>query len=286
MLERSTGSDRAPRRETTAGGPGAFVLSDAVPAHVEHARRLWRRVPGPLRDRINDFRAVRRDASWRRPRRLGELRRTAPFGTWGESRGGPIDRYYVERFVEAHASDVRGRVLEIAGDEYTRRFGSAVTELDILDIEADNPKATIVADIAHAPNVPDDTFDCVFVTQLLPFVWDVRGALATSHRVLRSGGVLLITTPGLCRIAPVEAVRYGHWWNFTSMSMRRLVSEHFPEENVEVTTYGNVLAAASFLYGLGLWDLTHEELSYVDPAFEVTIGVRAVKRGRGGPDTP
>lgn len=248
---------------------------------TERARVVWRTlVPASVRDRVNAVRGARRDARWGRPRRLGDLRRTTPFGTWGESRGGPIDRYYVERFVESHASDVQGRVLEIAGDEYTRRFGIGVSRLDILDIKADNPNATFVADIADAPNVPGDAFDCVFVTQLLPFVWDVRGALATAHRILRPGGVLLITTPGLCRIAPVEAELYGHWWNLTAMSIRRLTSERFGEENVDVTTYGNVLSATAFLFGLGLWDLSAEELSYVDPAFEVTIGVRAVKRDR------
>lgn len=248
----------------------------------QRVRTVWRTVvPESVRDRVTAVRSARRETRWRRPRRLGELRRTTPFGTWGESRGGPVDRYYVERFVESHAEDVRGRILEIAGDEYTRRFGTGVTSLDILDIEPDNPRATFVGDIADAPAVPDDAFDCVFVTQLLPFVWDVPGAFATAHRILRPGGVLLVTTPGLCRIAPVEAERYGHWWNFTAMSMRRLASERFGDENVEITTYGNVLTATAFLFGLGLWDLKPEELSHRDPAFEVTIGVRAVKRTDG-----
>ena len=48
--------------------------------------------------------------------------------------------------------------------------------------------------------------------------------------------------------------------------------------NVEVQTYGNVLAAAGFLYGLGEWDVSPEELAVHDPAFEVIVGIRAVKR--------
>jgi SAM-dependent methyltransferase len=240
---------------------------------------MWRSyVPESVRFKVGDLREARRARRWRRPRRLGELRRTTPFGTWGESRGGPIDRYYVDRYLEAHAADIRGRVLEVTGDEYATAFGTGVERVDILDIEDDNPRASFVADIANAPNVPDDAFDCVLVTQLLPFVWDVRGAFRTSHRVLRSGGVLLVTTPGICRIAPVEAELYGHWWNFTSMSAARLAAEQFGEENVEVTTYGNVLAAAAYLFGLGLHDLAPEELAHRDPAFQVTIGVRAVKR--------
>jgi SAM-dependent methyltransferase len=251
------------------------------------ARAVWRRhVPRGLRLRIGRLREARRAAHWRRPRRLGELRRTTPFGTWGESRGGPIDRYYVAQYIESHATDIRGHVLEVAGDEYATAHGIGVDRVDILDIKDDNPKASFVGDIADAPNVPDDAFDCVLVTQLLPFVYDVRGALATCHRILRSGGVLLVTTPGICRIAPIEADLYGHWWNLTSMSARRLAAELFGEENVEVTTYGNVLAATAYLFGLGLYDVTPEELAVHDPAFQVTVGVRAVKRLEDGAATP
>jgi SAM-dependent methyltransferase len=209
---------------------------------------------------------------------LGDLRRTVPFSTWGESRGGPLDRYFIDQYMEVHASDITGRVLEVAGDEYATAYGRGVDRVDVLDIEPSNPKAAFVGDIADATSVPSDAFDCVLVTQLLPFVYDVRGALATCYRVLRPGGVLLITTPGICRIAPVEAERYGHWWNFTAMSARRLVEEAFGIDDVEVTSYGNVLSAAGYLFGLGLDDLTLEELTVSDAAFPVVIGVRAVKQ--------
>jgi SAM-dependent methyltransferase len=139
---------------------------------------------------------------------VGELRRTTPFSTWGESRGGPLDRYFIAQYLETRASDIRGRVLEVAGDEYAVAHGRGVERIDVLDIEPDNPKASFVGDIADAPSLPSDAFDCVLVTQLLPFVVEVRGALATCHRVLRPGGVLLVTTPGICRIAPVEAEHY------------------------------------------------------------------------------
>ena len=43
---------------------------------------------------------------------------------FGYDRGFPIDRHYIERFLSAQASDVRGHVLEIADDIYTRRFGA------------------------------------------------------------------------------------------------------------------------------------------------------------------
>jgi ubiquinone/menaquinone biosynthesis C-methylase UbiE len=47
-----------------------------------------------------------------------------------------------------------------------------------------NPEATIVGDLADAPHIPSDTFDCAIVTQTLQFVYDVRAAFATLHRIV------------------------------------------------------------------------------------------------------
>lgn len=244
------------------------------------AQRLWRTyVPAAIRGRVNAVRAARRDSAWRKSRDLGDLRRTTPFSTWGASRGGSIARVYIAEFLEQHAGDVRGRVLEIAGDEYIRRYGTGVTRVDVLDVLPDNPKATIVADIADAPEVPDNSFDCVLITQVLSWVYDVRAPLRTAHRILRRGGVLLATTPGIARIAPVESELFGEWWHFTSMSAKRVAEEAFGQGNVEVESFGNVLAAAASLYGLGTYDLSPRELAVRDPAFELVVAIRAVKRG-------
>ena len=42
---------------------------------------------------------------------------------FGLSRGLPIDRYYIEKFLEKNHRDIRGRVLEIADRNYTVKFG-------------------------------------------------------------------------------------------------------------------------------------------------------------------
>jgi SAM-dependent methyltransferase len=243
------------------------------------AQRLWRTyVPDAIRGRVNAVRAARRDSAWRKPRDFGDLRRTTPFSTWGASRGGSIARSYIAEFLEQHAGDIRGRALEIAGDEYIQKYGTGITRVDILDVRTDNPNATIVADVADAPDVPDNSFDCVLVTQVLSWVYDVRAPLRTAHRILSPGGVLLATTPGIARIAPVESELFGEWWHFTSMSAKRVTEEVFGEGNVEVVSYGNVLAAAASLYGLGAHDVSPEELAVRDPAFELVVAIRAVKR--------
>ena len=246
----------------------------------EGATRGWRRVvPAGARRRLRPVRSAYMEWRRRRPLDLGDLRRVSPIdANWGFERGTPIDRVYVERFVGAHAADIRGRVLEIAAPDYTTRFGRDVTAVDILMAEEGNPQATIVGDLAHAPQIPDDAFDCAIVTQTLQFVYDVGAALATLNRILAPGGVLLATAPGVTKISAIEDASYGEWWHYTARSLRRLAGEAFGNTNVEVVSFGNVLAAAGFLYGLAASDLESEELESHDPLFEVVVGLRAVKR--------
>jgi SAM-dependent methyltransferase len=243
------------------------------------ASGVRRFVPASARRRLRPIRAAYVAWRRRRPLDLGDLRRVTPVdANWGFERGTPIDRVYVERFVGAHAGDIRGRVLEIAAPDYTNRFGRGVTQIDILMAEEGNPEATIVGDLTDAPHIPDGAFDCAIVTQTLQFVYDVRGALATLHRILGRDGVLLATAPGLTKISTREDERYGEWWHYTARSLRRLAEETFGRENVDVQSYGNVLSATGFLYGLASSDLDPTELEARDPLFEVIIGLRAVKR--------
>jgi SAM-dependent methyltransferase len=141
-----------------------------------------------------------------------------------------------------------------------------------------NPKATIVADLTNAPTIASETFDCAIVTQTLQFVYDVRSALSTLHRILAPGGVLLATVPGITKISPIEDEEWGEWWHYTGRSALRLAEEAFGEGNATVETYGNVLTASAFLYGLAASDLRPDELVARDPLYEVVVAIRAVKR--------
>ena len=240
----------------------------------------WRRfVPASARRRLRPLRSAVVERRRRRPPRLGDLRRVTPIDpNWGFERGTPIDRVYVEQFVAANAADVRGRVLEIAAPDYATRFGRGVERVDILMATEGNPQATIVGDLTDAPQIPSDAFDCAIVTQTLQFVYDIRAALATLQRILAPGGVLLATVPGITKISPPEDEEYGEWWHFTARSAQRLAEEAFGPGNVEARSYGNVLSAAGFLYGLAAADLKPEELAAHDRLYEVIVGLRAIKR--------
>jgi SAM-dependent methyltransferase len=227
---------------------------------------------------------------------LGDLRRVAPISRhYGMDRGLPVDRYYVEDFLRRHGGssgygggDIQGHVLEVGGDDYARRFGgwtgtpdgdSAITALDVLHADASNPIATIVGDLATGAGIPEDSFDCVICTQTLHVIYEVEAAIATLQRMLKPGGVALVTIPGITQTCRPDRDLWGDYWRFTTLSARRLFESAFAPEGVSVEAYGNVLAASAFLYGLAAEELRREELEPRDPDYEMLIAVRSQRSG-------
>ena len=207
---------------------------------------------------------------------MGRIGSTSPISrNWGYDRGTPIDRYYIERFLAANSKDVRGRVLEVQEDDYSRRFGGAeVTGRDILNIDTSNPRATIVGDLSDPATLPADTFDCIILTQTLHLVFDMATALANIRRALRPGGVALITVPG---ITPVQAgLGYDWYWSLTEDALRRLLGGAFDPAHVTVQTHGNLLAATAFLHAAAVEEVSKRKLDRLDPSYPVTIAARAV----------
>jgi SAM-dependent methyltransferase len=211
---------------------------------------------------------------------LGDLRRTRPISRhFGFERGQPIDRWYIERFLAAHATDIRGRVLEAGDASYTDRFGGgAVSRSDVLHVRSDARGATIVGDLADGSTIPSDAFDCIVLTQTLHLIFDLRAAVATLHRALAPGGVLLATVPGISQL------ERGEWadtwyWSLTPAAARRLLESVFEPDAVTVAGHGNVLASVAFLEGLASAELEPTDLAVDDPAYPLVVTVRAVKAG-------
>lgn len=218
-------------------------------------------------------------ARWRRLRHPALLRLVqgiTPQSTqWGFDRGTPVDRYYIESFLRTHRLDIHGRVLEIQNNAYTERYGIEVTQSHVLDVDARNPRATIVADLMEANSVPENAIDCVILTQTLQFMDDPRVAVANLYRCLSPGGVLLATMPGISAID--GALANVDYWRFTAASAQQVFGACFGARNVSLRAYGNVLTAMAFLTGMAKQELARRELDAYDERFPVIIAVRAVK---------
>ncbi|MGH7835051.1 MAG: class I SAM-dependent methyltransferase, partial [Candidatus Binatia bacterium] len=143
--------------------------------------------------------------------RLDHVWRVTPVSRhFGMDRGLPIDRYYIERFLSEHRAEIRGRVLEIGDDFYTQKFGGGrVSKADVLHVTEDNPRATLIVDLTCADSIPSNTFDCIICTQTLQMIYDFRAALGHVHRILKPGGVVLMTSHGNSKIGRREGVDHG-----------------------------------------------------------------------------
>jgi hypothetical protein len=140
-----------------------------------------------------------------------------------------------------------------------------------------NPAATLIGNLETAEGIPREGFDCMILTQTLPFIYEIKAAVSNVYAALRPGGVLLATLSGISQISRYDMERWGDYWRFTNLSARRLFEEVFPPANVTVEAHGNVLAAIAFLHGLASHELSGQELDFHDPDYEVSITVRAVK---------
>ncbi len=211
----------------------------------------------------------------KRPR-WGNLRRSQPFSVDGYSRGTPIDRVYIERFLSDHAGDIRGRVLEVRDSTYTTRFGGPrVTANEVLDRDAANPNMTVQADLCVADALPPDAFDCFILTHTLQLLTEPDVAVANAFRALKAGGVLLVAVPvsGRVIVDPDEEDR----WRFTPLGLSTLLQRSFPSSTVTITHRGNLVTALGALLGLAAEDLSKKHLAEDDPRFATMAFARAVK---------
>jgi SAM-dependent methyltransferase len=211
---------------------------------------------------------------------FGSLRSIEPVNpAFGSGRGTPIDRYYLDRYLDRHAEAITGHAMEVGGTDYLDRFGRNITKVDVLHFVEGTPGATIIGDLASIPQVPDGTFDCIVLTQTLHYVYDMEAAVAELHRILAPNGTLLCSVSGLSQISRHDMDRWGDRWRLTSLSAKELFCTAFAEEDVEVETFGNVLSALCFIEGIPAEKLHPKELDANDADYQILVAITA-RKGR------
>lgn len=199
--------------------------------------------------------------------RFGDVRRTAPLTAWGEERGTPVDRHYIESFLTGHADAVAGCALEVKEDLYASRLGAAT--VDVVDLDPLNPRATVVGDLCDPATLGTRSYDTVLLTQTLQYLPDPVAGLRNLLRALRPGGSLLVTVPCLQRVdGPPDLWR----WTPTGLERHLRAALGAADADLEVVGLGNSLAARSFLFGLAREDLDPAVLAADDPAYPLVVG--------------
>ncbi len=209
--------------------------------------------------------------------RWGNLRRLQPFSSnFGFERGAPIDRFYLDRFLERHREAITGDVLEIQVPAYTRRYGHDVRLSHTVDI-LPQFAPTYVCDLAHAEAViPADRYDCFLLPNTLNVLKEIESCLRQALRVVRPGGVVLASAGVLEPLCP----DVPDYWHLSAEGWVELTSRVWPGCDVEVTGWGNCVAATAAMLGLAGEELTDDELLFRDRRFPVLVTIACRKASR------
>jgi SAM-dependent methyltransferase len=212
--------------------------------------------------------------------RLGwhDLKNTEPVSRlFGLDRGTPIDRYYIDQFLTEKSSHIKGKIIEVADNFYSKKYGTEVTSYEVLHVEK-NSTATIVGDLTKKETLPYSTFDCFICTQVLNFIYDFHGAIEGAYHMLKPGGIVLATVGGISQVSRYDADRWGHYWSFYPQGIGKAFENVFGVNNVELNAFGNSLSAISFIKGIAAEELKKAELDFYDQDYPVTITIMAQKR--------
>ncbi|MCM1038077.1 MAG: class I SAM-dependent methyltransferase [Ruminococcus sp.] len=191
---------------------------------------------------------------------------------FGTERGKPIDRYYIEMFLDNHKKWIRGDSLEIAETTYSVKYGEdRLKNAYMLHVDGWGENA-LKGNLETGEGIEENRFDTVIITQTLMFIYDIQSAARNTYRMLKPGGTALITVAGISQISRYDADNWGSYYSFHEDAVRRLFEPLFTKEKTEILSYGNVKTAVSLLYGLCCEDLKVSDFQTNDPDYPVIIG--------------
>lgn len=190
---------------------------------------------------------------------------------FGAERGKPIDRVYMERFLAENQDKIKGTVMEMADSRYTVMFGHDVERSLILHLNGWG-KGVVKGNLETGEGIHENSIDCFICTQTIQFIYDIHSAVRNIYKMLKPGGVALVTAHCLGHISLYDYHNWGEYWRFTDMSMYRLFAEVFDEKQIIVHSWGSMKTAVAHLYGLCAEDLQEKDFEYQDEQYPVIIG--------------
>lgn len=155
-------------------------------------------------------------------------------------------RRYIGQFLDKYTHAVHGSVVEFYPAVYRGLFPAA-TSYDVWNVvSADG--ATVIADLQSADAIDDNSYDAIICTHVLSAIRNVWKATEELYRILKPGGLLLVTVPCLLQAYAPDPADY---WRFTTDSLGAVL-ERFTM--IEMVTYGNAAVCAGSFYYLMDYD--------------------------------
>ncbi len=129
-------------------------------------------------------------------------------------------------WLRTRCAGISGRVLSIGsgddrdgeGGRYRDYFPLATAY--VTSEVVSRPDCELVLDVRAMPELADRSFDCVYCSGVLEHVDDVFSATAELHRILKTGGTLLLGVPfrQAIHLPPTD------YWRFTEFGVRALLA--------------------------------------------------------------
>ena len=196
---------------------------------------------------------------------------------FGSERGKAVDRKYIEQFLYENSDVIKGVVLEVLNNNYTKKFGGNKVDKSVVSHVKGWGKDTVLCNFETGEGVVSNMYDCIICTQTLQYIFDVKSAIANIFKMLKSGGYALITVPGIKPLCEYDDRNWGEYWSFTAKSIKRIIEEVCDIQDADVKSYGNVKTATAYLYGVCVEDLSSADFIDNDERFPFIIAARISK---------
>ena len=149
-----------------------------------------------------------------------------------------ITRPRQEAFIQKYANT--GKTLDVGcgNDLYRSFFPNCIT----LDIEArPGIKVDIVGDAHDLHMIEDQAFDVILCTEVLEHLHTPTRAIAELHRILKPGGMLILTTRFIFPLHDIPC----DYYRYTKYGLRHLLKDF---EIIELKEEANTIETLAVLY--------------------------------------
>ncbi|MBD2360453.1 methyltransferase domain-containing protein [Anabaena minutissima FACHB-250] len=202
----------------------------------------------------------------------GDFRKTNPIcHVTGFTRGTPIDRYYLQKFVNKIKDQVVGNVLEVGGVAKDREFYQfdLASTYRIMNLESGSG-IDLVGDVHDVSLIETESLDGVVIFNVLEHCYSPWIAVENIYKWLKPGGKCFCMVPNAQRLHD----RPGDYWRPLPDGVNWLF-RNFSQRQLSV--YGNPLTVIASFHGVATEELTSEELDEFHADYPVSTCIVATK---------
>ncbi|MEA5581015.1 methyltransferase domain-containing protein [Nodularia harveyana UHCC-0300] len=202
----------------------------------------------------------------------GDLKKAVPIcQAFGLTRGKPVDRYYLSKFIAEIKHEIGGDVLEIGGTPKDKDFYeiNPGTSYKILNLEAGSG-VDIVGDVHDVSIIEPASLDSVIIFNVLEHCYAPWIAVENILTWLKPGGKCFAMVPSAIR---VHATPSDYWRPLPDAFA--YIFRNYSQQQLYV--YGNPTTVIASYHGIAVEELTTAELDAFHPDYPVATCIMAEK---------